>query len=431
MYTCRELKQKRLITHVPRHVKCRSSVVKNDGSRRARHHAYMIHLMLPIALILIALETMPGSLELVSCWSKAGVGTSIVLEYRGAGKKRPRILLDCGATPNYGEGIRASTVLISHSHLDHVGAIFSHARAHSVICSGCVVCDSNCDFRFAPCMRVISFVESHFFICRSVPTYYVPEQILENVIRAKAAMEALDGDERQSPMNIRSVKPGDEIDLFGNLFARVFRVSHCIGAVGYVIGSRLAPALKEEYRGLGSAEIRELVKKGVSLKTEAGEVLQVGYTGDTSIEGLLVENTTNEDESEGKSALFVEQAFESRLLFCEATFLDDSQKARELSVKRRHLHIEDIVRVLEERQYAGDDQQLILMHISGRYSAKGALDHIASALPRNVASQCLVAISSHLDQVRRRDEAWTHLVQENGCLLLSDYISVCDSQEQL
>jgi ribonuclease Z len=357
--------------------------------------------MLPIALILIALETMPGSLELVSCWSKAGVGTSIVLEYRGAGKKRPRILLDCGATPNYGEGIRASTVLISHSHLDHVGAIFSHARAHSVICSG------------------------------SVPTYYVPEQILENVIRAKAAMEALDGDERQSPMNIRSVKPGDEIDLFGNLFARVFRVSHCIGAVGYVIGSRLAPALKEEYRGLGSAEIRELVKKGVSLKTEAGEVLQVGYTGDTSIEGLLVENTTNEDESEGKSALFVEQAFESRLLFCEATFLDDSQKARDLSVKRRHLHIEDIVRVLEERQYAGDDQQLVLMHISGRYSAKGALDHIASALPRNVASQCLVAISSHLDQVRRRDEAWTHLVQENGCLLLSDYISVCDSQEQL
>ena len=245
-------------------------------------------------------------------------------------------------------------------------------------------------------------------------------------------MEALDGDERQSPMKIVSVKPGDEIDLpIGSLFARVFRVSHCMGAVGYVIGSHVAPVLKQEYRGLGSTEIRELVQKGVSIKTEVGQVLQVAYTGDTSIEGLLVKSTTNEDESEAKSDLFVQQAFECRLLFCEATFLDDSQKARDLSTKRGHLHIEDIVRVLEERQFATKGQkQLVLMHISGRYSAKGALDHIANVLPRNVASQCLVAISAHLDQILRRDETWTHLVQENGCILLSDYISVCDSQEQ-
>lgn len=80
---------------------------------------------------------MSKSINLVSCWSKAGVGTSIVLEYSGPdSKKRSRIVLDCGATPIYEDAIRASTVLVSHSHLDHVGAIFSHARAHSVAYSG-------------------------------------------------------------------------------------------------------------------------------------------------------------------------------------------------------------------------------------------------------------------------------------------------------
>lgn len=93
-----------------------------------------------LATVLLSLSSM-SSIRLVSCWSKAGVGTSVVLEYNpnNGGKKRPRIVLDLGATPIYDESIRANTVLISHSHLDHIGAIFSHARAHSVACSGYVL----------------------------------------------------------------------------------------------------------------------------------------------------------------------------------------------------------------------------------------------------------------------------------------------------
>lgn len=68
------------------------------------------------------------------------MGTSIVLEYNpgNGSKKRPRIVLDLGATSIYEDSIRANTILITHGHLDHVGAIFSHARAHSVACSGYV-----------------------------------------------------------------------------------------------------------------------------------------------------------------------------------------------------------------------------------------------------------------------------------------------------
>jgi L-ascorbate metabolism protein UlaG (beta-lactamase superfamily) len=80
-----------------------------------------------------------------AAWSKAGVGTNIVLELRSsttslagsnATKKMPRIAFDMGSTPVFDEAIPANYVFLSHGHVDHVGAVFSHARAHSVSCGG-------------------------------------------------------------------------------------------------------------------------------------------------------------------------------------------------------------------------------------------------------------------------------------------------------
>lgn len=126
-----------------------SSPSDNAHTHDSAHHANLItcremngaSLAISLILSVFLSITMSGSMTLVSCWSKAGVGTSIVLEYTTGGKKRPRVVLDCGATPIFNDCIRASTILISHSHLDHIGAIFSHARAHSVVCSGYVRCD--------------------------------------------------------------------------------------------------------------------------------------------------------------------------------------------------------------------------------------------------------------------------------------------------
>ena len=81
---------------------------------------------------------------LLAAWSKAGVGTSLVLELKtppqtpGQTSKKPskRIAFDIGATPCFDEAIPAKYVFVSHGHLDHVGAMFSHARAHAVACGG-------------------------------------------------------------------------------------------------------------------------------------------------------------------------------------------------------------------------------------------------------------------------------------------------------
>ena len=51
-------------------------------------------------------------------------------------KSSPRIAIDIGATPCFDDAIPAKYVFVSHGHVDHVGALFSHARAHSVTCGG-------------------------------------------------------------------------------------------------------------------------------------------------------------------------------------------------------------------------------------------------------------------------------------------------------
>jgi glyoxylase-like metal-dependent hydrolase (beta-lactamase superfamily II) len=99
----------------------------------------------------------------VSTWSKAGVGTCIVLELKDppppppppssssledailhhhqtptttSSRAGPRIVFDVGATPCFDDAIPAKYVFLSHGHIDHVGALFSHARAHAMTCGG-------------------------------------------------------------------------------------------------------------------------------------------------------------------------------------------------------------------------------------------------------------------------------------------------------
>jgi glyoxylase-like metal-dependent hydrolase (beta-lactamase superfamily II) len=81
-----------------------------------------------------------------SAWSKAGIGTNIVLELRVPPstacnvdvsiKKMPRIAFDMGSTPVFDAAIPAKHIFLSHGHIDHVGGVFSHARAHAVACGG-------------------------------------------------------------------------------------------------------------------------------------------------------------------------------------------------------------------------------------------------------------------------------------------------------
>jgi len=141
----------------------------------------------------------------VAIWSKAGVGTSLVLETKpvvglddGSIKnkkstektkdvKGTRVVFDIGATPCFDESIKSSIVIISHGHIDHIGAIFSHARAHVLTMGG------------------------------NPATYYVPSALVTSLEDARTAMSKMDnlgsGERNLLKMNIIGVEDGDEIEL--------------------------------------------------------------------------------------------------------------------------------------------------------------------------------------------------------------------------
>lgn len=284
----------------------------------------------------------------VSIWSKAGVGTSIVLELKhlpplssssSSSSSTPRVVFDIGATPNFDLAIPAKHVFISHGHIDHIGALFSHARAHAVSYGG------------------------------EGATYFVPSQLLPLIETCRISMSALDDAtittsdsdcEEQSScrrktslinMNLISVNDGDEIQLKGlkygsktTFFIRAYNVDHGgHPALGYIIGSRTTRGLKTEYQSLDGVQIRNLVKSGIVVTADPIERIEVAYTGDTCARGLMMKqqsicsNSSEETTLDGNAksntieggcssgrgltttSSDIGQLFQSELLFCELT----------------------------------------------------------------------------------------------------------------
>jgi ribonuclease BN (tRNA processing enzyme) len=314
--------------------------------------------------------------RIVNCWSKAGIGTSVTLAYGDPKSNGPRIALDLGATPAFEDTIIASVVLLSHGHIDHIGAIFSHARAHKLSCSG------------------------------SIPTYYLPKEILPLVQAAQEAMTVLnaagDRDGGSLDMHLVGVEPGDELTLplrkhlrGAELVLRVFQTTHAgCPSVGYVIKTRRREQqLKHEYQRLSGDELRNLARSGVNLRDESiVEEFDIAYTGDTTFEALI------------KNADLWSKC---HTILCEATYLDATEKSRTMAFNRGHMHVDDLVPLLN---LAGENQRLVVIHISGRYTAQQAMDIISHAIPNQFANRVDVAASSLKESFHFRSIARAGLV---------------------
>eukprot|EP00550_Attheya_septentrionalis_P001589 CAMPEP_0198293964 /NCGR_PEP_ID=MMETSP1449-20131203/19766_1 /TAXON_ID=420275 /ORGANISM="Attheya septentrionalis, Strain CCMP2084" /LENGTH=419 /DNA_ID=CAMNT_0043993737 /DNA_START=28 /DNA_END=1287 /DNA_ORIENTATION=+ len=390
-------------------------------------------------------------------WSKAGMGTCLVVAVggnSGNSNKSMKIALDMGVTPIMEDAIAASHVFVSHGHVDHMGGIFHHARAHSVTHNG------------------------------KAPTYYVPFQLVPMLERARDSISEMDGaqllqqddatnENNDTPnhncgggrksllrLNLVGVHPGDEIVLpkptlngGGKVFVRAFAVDHGgHPALGYTIGIRWPPGLKEEYRQLKGSDIRDLVKAGIPIKADTGvERLALTYTGDTCLSGLLLRPSQQSSQPS-----FV---WDVPLLICEVTYVENTMDSQQKATERGHMHIQHVAQLLssfelqsnnedtnnehDERHRRLPPRRILLFHLSGKYSAEYALHQIALQLPRQFHDRCDVAIasfhktyhnkrsnsnhdkknSSHDNDASSSSSEWISNIQENGCISLSDYIS--------
>jgi ribonuclease Z len=230
---------------------------------------------------------------------------------------------DLGAHP--WDFMGTPTWLLSHCHLDHVAALPLYVARRRLM-------------KMDP------------------PRILLPDYSVDSVRKMLDAFERLD--RGRLPCDLIAMAADEEFELSRELVVRALKTKHTLPSIGYVIFER-RKKLKPEYLELTGEEIRDLKKSGVEIVDEH-RVALVGYTGDTSPEGL------------DNNPLF----FECKILITELTFLAPDHR-KQLIHKNGHMHLDDLVR----RKHKFKNEVIVAGHLSTRYNRKEAQSYVHKAFP--------------------------------------------------
>jgi ribonuclease Z len=256
--------------------------------------------------------------------SVGGVYTSLAVPELG-------IVFDAGASPRSSCAI--DTILLSHGHADHVGALpaFLGIRA--------------------------------LFGKTRPPRVVMPAEILDDLTSALAGMSRL----QRFPLDIEAIGmlPGDEVVLQRDLRVRAVRTFHPVPSLAYVVVRRISK-LRPELRGLPGAQIAERRRSGEEV-AEHEDRIELAYATDTLASVL-----------DHAPALLA-----ARTLILECTFLDE-RKPLDAARAGCHIHLDELI----ERAGQFSNEHIVLMHFSQLYrpdEITGILDaRLPPALRRRV-----------------------------------------------
>jgi len=248
--------------------------------------------------------------------SVGGVYTSLAVPELG-------LVFDAGASPRSSGG--TDTILLSHGHADHIGAL--------------------------PALLGIRALHGK----QKPPRVVMPVEIVDDLQDALRALSRL----QRFPLDIEAVgmSPGDEVVLRGDLSVRAVRTFHPVPSLGYVIVRRVAK-LKPELVGLAGPEIAARRRAGEEVNVYA-ERLELAYATDTLVSAL--------DHAP--------ELLQARVLIVECTFLDE-RKTLEAARAGCHIHLDELV----ERADRFENEHVVLMHFSQLYRP----DEIAGLLDARV-----------------------------------------------
>lgn len=239
-----------------------------------------------------------------------------------------KLLLDLGRCSK--TAVTCPLVLLSHGHIDHMGAIAHHAARRSM-------------------MHMEEGV------------YVIPRAVAPQVEALLNAAGDLDG--QVIPRRVVPLSPGEELPLSKNRFVRAFETFHRVPSQGYTVWER-RHRLLDEFRHLVGPQIGELRKRGVVIE-EAYEIPLLSFTGDTRIE--VLERTPELQRTE--------------TLVMEATFLDDRvsvEDAREMG----HIHLDEVL----ARRELLPKTEVVLSHFSARYDDPEVARIMGQRLPDELRS---------------------------------------------
>jgi ribonuclease Z len=232
-------------------------------------------------------------------------------------------LFDAGIPARSAAGI--DTILLSHGHVDHVGAL--------------------------PALLGIRALHGK----TKPPRVIMPAEIVGDLTDALASLAKL----QRWPLAIEAVgmAPGDEVALRGDLHVRAVRTFHPVPSLGYVLVRRVSK-LRAEFHGLPGDEIAARRRAGEPM-LEHEERLELAYATDTLVSAL--------DRAP--------ELLRARVLIVECTFLDE-RKSLEAARAGCHIHLDELI----ERADQFHNEHVVVMHVSQLYRP----DEVAAILDRRV-----------------------------------------------
>jgi ribonuclease Z len=234
-----------------------------------------------------------------------------------------RLVLDMGRCTR--SAVHHPLVLLSHGHLDHMGAIAQHAARRAMMHMG----------------------ES---------TYLVPAAVAGDVEELFNAAGRLDG--QVIPRRVVPLSVGEEFRIAKQRWVRPFETYHRVPSQGYTVWER-RHRLRHEFRGLTGARLGELRKSGVSID-EFQDVALLSFTGDTRIE--VLERTPELQHTE--------------TLVMETTFLDERVSV-DGARSTGHIHLDEVL----ERAELLPRTEVVMSHFSARYTDEEVRSTISKRLP--------------------------------------------------
>jgi ribonuclease Z len=234
-----------------------------------------------------------------------------------------KLALDMGRCTRRAVGL--PTVLVSHGHLDHAGALPQHAARRSMM-------------------------------GMTVGTYVVPSPLAPDVEKLFNAAGVLDG--TAVARKVVPLEPGQVMELGKNRFLRPFRTFHRVVSQGYAVWER-RKQLKAEFEGTPGVELGRLRQSGVEVD-RAVEVVVLAFTGDTRVEVL--------EE--------VEEVRRAETLVMEVSFLDATVSVEEARAMG-HIHLDEVL----QRQDLLRNRDVVFCHFSARYSPDQVRSILAARLP--------------------------------------------------
>jgi ribonuclease Z len=234
-----------------------------------------------------------------------------------------RLVLDLGRCTR--AAVNQPLVLVSHGHLDHIGAVAQHAARRALL-------------------------------GMSEGVYVVPAAVAARVEELFNAAGALDG--QTIPRRVVALAPGQEHPLGKGRVLRPFQTFHRVPSQGYTVWETRT-RLKAEFRGLPGERLGELRRKGVELD-EPHEVALLSFTGDTRVE--VLERTPELQHTE--------------CLVMEATFLNDLVPAADAGAMG-HTHLDELI----DRAALLPPTDVVFCHFSARYGAEDVREILARRVP--------------------------------------------------